>query len=141
MDATAYQDLIKLEIGAGLEGPDADALTANVSIVWNAYETKQYAPRMQYLYTKQHLLRILMGQLRPKINKTLGPQTRQMKQYIDNAQMLYDNTTKEIELLEKQSRDNRAPVVDVSTPQDDFATLYPNLPNPSNPKFRGDYYS
>lgn len=139
--ATDYQNLILSEVGAGLDADNTDSLKASLPALWDMYNYKAYYPQLQYLYVKRHALKIIIGPLRVKINKTLGPQTKQMAQYFSQCQTLYEACDAEIKVLEKQATSERSPSVDrsdVISPEGKQSNSFPYNPNPSDPRYRGD---
>lgn len=140
MTASDAQNMILLEVGASLEGFDIAVLSTNVVSYWNSFADKAYFPRLQYLYTKRSCILAVMGQLRLKINKSLGPINKQLGGYFENISKMYQIVNEEIARIEKQASANSDPSVEkIKTPKsrrfDKDEILF--SANPNDPKYRG----
>lgn len=134
MTEAEAKSLILLEVGAGLDGSDLGALTTNIDVIWLGYANKEYYPRLHMLYVKRQCISVLLGQLRLKINKSLGQLNKQLKSIFDNLQQLYTNVSSEIEAAEREAKasvDGDVGSFQQTNPLD------PWIINPSDAKYRG----
>jgi hypothetical protein len=151
--AADAQSLILLEVGAGLDGlSDAertalDRVTPNINLLWNFYAFKAYYPGLQAAWTKRKAIDILLGQLRLKINTTVGPLTRQLGSVWDHLAGLRKQTTEDIADLERRASRARG-VVGGNLTQTapllpaDLAALVGSdegdeIPDPNHPRYLG----
>lgn len=144
MTAADWQNLILLEVGAGLDGNDPveqailDKVTPNIELVWNAWSDKALVyPRLQYLYAKRQCLNIIEGQLRDLVTTTIGGFSAQQGQRLQNLLNLEKRVDEEIKDLEMKAQANRPIIVaqlDATSPRQ------PGLGevDPNNPMYRGD---
>jgi hypothetical protein len=143
--ALDYQQLIIVEVGAGLDAPlrpELDAISPNIGILWGVYADKAYYPRLQYLFTKRHALDMLLGQLRLKVNGSMGGISMSLNQGIANIQGMRKDTDDEIGRVLKEARANRAPAVKPGVVQQEYP-LRPGanvngVGDPNAAAYRGD---
>jgi hypothetical protein len=143
-----WQQLILLEVGAGLEGEDPaerqllDKVTPNINTIWACHADKAYvAPKLQYLYTKRHCIEIIMGQLRDLVQSNVGGYNSQQQQKLANLKILRDNTQQEIVEEEKRAQSARPPAIGYLTQQAPRQPIPLGAqPDPGDPAYRGDPY-
>lgn len=151
-EANAKQ-LILLEVGAGLDGLSPaertalDVVTPNIDLIWAYYAARAYWPGLQALYAKKKCLQILRGQLRLKMDITIGPVPFRFSQMYANLAALLKETCEEIAENEKMARKNRAVVggdvlrtapllpADLAAVWHDEATG--GYPDPNSPRYTG----
>jgi hypothetical protein len=127
--------MIAAELGAL---GDVQALT-QLRQAWRLYEDRALVhPRLRYLYTLKHGLRVLLGQT--WLNRDWTDQD-QVKELASQPHSHLINQLKQVQIeidsLELLSRANRAPVVGRLTAE---APLEPDpgQPNPNDRGYRGD---
>jgi hypothetical protein len=108
------------EVGATLTGgplpqPDQVAmlagLRAQISTLWLMNSGVAANARLRYLYTKRQAIETLEGQVRSKIDFTLGPLSPKQSQFFANLKTMYDQALAEIVRQEKLARVGRAPAI------------------------------
>ena len=147
-----YKASILAEVGAGLDGDSEperavrNIVGTNLDVYWDMYTYKNTYPMLQYAYVKLHCLKVIAGQLRTKIDKTLGPLSKRLSTLFQNALQLISESEKDIANIELIQAQSAAPVItrmDANSPFDQ-ATMIPFNPmqgryivDPNDPRYTG----
>ena len=148
LSATEWKQQILLEVGAGLDGSSdveraaKDVITYQIDTLWEMWGSKNYFPRLQYLYTKRACIDTLMGQLRTTITRSIGPLSMNLDSYLSNLSTLRQNVDNDIKQAESSARQRRPSVVKMTEATaaiqpENSGGWPPGVPGPGSPRYRG----
>ncbi len=132
------------EVGAGLDGSNGperailDLVTPNIDVFWDIYEYKNTYPMLQYHYVKLHCLNVVAGQLRTKIDKSLGPLNKRLSVLFANAMQLIGEVRSQIADIEALQAGSRKPVLTRLDVDSVFEPSVRNPFDPSQPRYTND---